>query len=410
MVRKTTAPTLEFHPIASIFPLMEGTEFELLVEDVRDNGLRESIWLYEGKVLDGRNRVRACAKAGVTVPTRQFTGSLPEALAFVWSENVTRRHLDSGQIAGAEAKREKLHTAYAAQVQRMKDEATAKQRRGTDSTGKAGGRGKKKNLGGLVSEGLGDWPCHHCGGSHPVGGPNPCHDPELRRTLTARARAVGTNRRYLEAAKRFLEEAPDRLEEVMSGKKKMSQVIREVNHEARRAKIAALPKGRFRVIYADPPWSYGSGGAGIDQYGPAQRHYPAMTIAELCAMDVRNIAHDDAVLFLWVTSPMLAECWPVIKAWGFIYKASFVWDKVKHNYGHYNSVRHEFLLVCTRGTCTPDTKKLYDSVLTEERSEAHSEKPECIRTMIDTLYTTGSRLELFARKAAKGWKAYGTDV
>jgi hypothetical protein len=65
----------------------------------------------------------------------------------------------------------------------------------------------------------------------------------------------------------------------------------------------------------------------------------------------------------------------VIEAWGFTYKTSFVWDKVRHNYGHYNSVRHELLLVCTRGSCTPDEPTpMPDSVVVEERSDVHSER------------------------------------
>ena len=55
-----------------------------------------------------------------------------------------------------------------------------------------------------------------------------------------------------------------------------------------------------------------------------------MSIDELCAMgpDIKAACDDDAVLFMWVTSPLLEECFPVIKAWGFKYKTSFVWDKV----------------------------------------------------------------------------------
>ena len=59
--------------------------------------------------------------------------------------------------------------------------------------------------------------------------------------------------------------------------------------------------------------------------------------------------HPDAVLFLWTTSAMLEDAFAVIEDWGFNYKTSFIWDKVKHNMGHYNSVRHELLLVAGRG-------------------------------------------------------------
>ncbi len=56
---------------------------------------------------------------------------------------------------------------------------------------------------------------------------------------------------------------------------------------------------------------------------------------------VKELADTDSVLFLWVTSPPLIRCAAIIEAWGFEYKASFVWNKVRHTMGHYNSVRHE---------------------------------------------------------------------
>jgi N6-adenosine-specific RNA methylase IME4 len=96
-------------------------------------------------------------------------------------------------------------------------------------------------------------------------------------------------------------------------------------------------------------------------------------------------------------------------AWGFKYKAQFVWDKVKHNMGHYNSVRHEMLLVCTKGSCTPQVTKLYDSVQSIERA-GHSVKPDEFRAIIDTLYPNGNRIELFARRPAEGWQTWGNEA
>jgi N6-adenosine-specific RNA methylase IME4 len=170
-----------------------------------------------------------------------------------------------------------------------------------------------------------------------------------------------------------------------------------------------LPDDQYRVWYADPPWKYGN--KGLDDYGHAERHYPTMSIDELCAMgtDVKDRCAPDAVLFLWVTSPLLAECFAVIEAWGFKYKTSFVWDKIKHNFGHYNSVRHEFLLICTRGSCTPDVNKLFDSVQSIEKTSKHSEKPEQFREIIDTLYPHGKRIELFARTQVERWDSWGNE-
>ena len=160
---------------------------------------------------------------------------------------------------------------------------------------------------------------------------------------------------------------------------------------------------KYRVIYADPPWSYNDK-QNIEVLGGAVKHYTTMPLEEICDLPVP--AEDDAVLFIWVTSPLLEDVFRVIRAWGFRYKSSFVWDKVAHNMGHYNSVRHEFLLICTKGSCTPDVPKLFDSVVSIERTE-HSRKPKEFRDMIDTLYPRGNRLEMFAREAPDGWDVWG---
>ena len=169
-----------------------------------------------------------------------------------------------------------------------------------------------------------------------------------------------------------------------------------------------LPIDKFRVIYADPPWSYGD--KLTEDYGAADHHYPSMSLGELMRLEVGGISQENAVLFLWVTSPMLPDAFPLIRSWGFEYKASFVWDKIRHNYGHYNSVRHELLLLATRGSCLPEIKELFDSVVSIERSARHSEKPEEFRAIIDRLYPSGRRIELFARNKADGWESYGDEL
>lgn len=182
--------------------------------------------------------------------------------------------------------------------------------------------------------------------------------------------------------------------------------LREAIREMERPDSPELPTGKYRVLYCDPPWKYGD--ELIEGYGAAEHHYPTMTISELCDLPIHDLSDENSVLFLWVTSPMLDESFHVIESWGFEYKTSFVWDKIKHNYGHYNSVRHEFLLICTRGSCLPDIKKLHDSVISLER-EKHSEKPEYFRELIDELYTKGKRIELFARETVPNWDSWGNE-
>lgn len=93
---------LPFHQLASIFPLMRGAEYEALVGDIRENGLLEPIVLYDGQVLDGRNRQRACLDAGVPLRTITYDGDDP--LSFVLSQNLERRQLNESQRAMAAAR------------------------------------------------------------------------------------------------------------------------------------------------------------------------------------------------------------------------------------------------------------------------------------------------------------------
>src|SRR4030066_351291 len=146
----------------------------------------------------------------------------------------------------------------------------------------------------------------------------------------------------------------------------------------------SLSSDKFRVVYADPPWQYGD--KLVDGYGAAEHHYGTMSLEEICNLKIRT--EDNAVLFLWVTSPLLEDAFKVINAWGFKYKSSFVWDKMTHNFAHYNSLRHEFLLVATKGSCLPDRRKLYPSVVSIHRGK-HSEKPPKFRKMIEDLYPIG---------------------
>lgn len=169
-------------------------------------------------------------------------------------------------------------------------------------------------------------------------------------------------------------------------------------------------KNKFRIIYADPAWRYNDK-QDTPQLGGAAKHYDTMSVSEICSLPVNEISEKDSVLFLWVTSPLLEDAFTVIKSWGFKYKTSFVWDKVKHNMGHYNSVRHEMLLIATKGSCTPDNKTLYDSVQSIERNENHSEKPIEFLNIIDNLYNYGNKLEMFCRNIKKDkWYGWGNEI
>lgn len=368
---------LQFHDVANIFPYMTDEEFAALKTDIAENGQREPIWLHDGKIIDGRNRYRACVELGIKPKFRLWDeqGSLVQ---FVLSLNLHRRHLTSSQRAALATEIEPLIAAELEELRRKKISETRV----------------------LVHEQMGEL-------LRPSNG-----DERGPKASEIAAQNLNTNGKYVSDAKTIKKEAPDLFAQVKAGEKSIPEAKRELTA---RKKVAPppLPSEKYRVIYADPPWHYGNSGVitESDNYGRAARHYPSMTIPELCTLgsQVREMTEENAVLFMWVTSPLLEESFEVINAWGFKYKTSFVWDKIKHNFGHYNSVRHELLLVCTKGSCTPDVKTLHDSVVSLERSDKHSEKPEQFRQMIDGLYTWGKRIELFSRNSADGWETWGNE-
>ena len=85
-------PTMDFDPLVYIFPEMDADQFAGLVENIRQVGLREAIWTYKGKIIDGRHRYRACLEAGVEPKFREWDG-VGDLTTFVVSANLHRRHL-----------------------------------------------------------------------------------------------------------------------------------------------------------------------------------------------------------------------------------------------------------------------------------------------------------------------------
>ena len=191
----------------------------------------------------------------------------------------------------------------------------------------------------------------------------------------------------------------------------------EIRASKRRRVLAGQAKleGMFRIIYADPPWAYGSSGATKDgSLGKAERHYECMTMEQIAGLPVGAHAMPNSALFLWVTAPMLFENpgpRDIIEAWGFDYKAHFVWDKVLGMPGSYNHVTHELLLVATRGSCLPDIPLPQPkSVITIRRSSEHSAKPREFRQLIEKHWPAGPYLELFGRERVEGWTVFGDDA
>ena len=354
----------------SLIPPLTTEEYAGLETSIIQEGCRDALITWQGIIVDGHNRYEICQKHGLSFNTMGMAfENREQAKEWIILNQFGRRNLNAYDRSLLALRLKELFAEKA--------------------------KVNLKVYGGNQHE------------------PAPCQKSDNIQIDTKKelAKIAGVSHDTIHKVEVIERTAPEEIKQkIKNGNLTINKAYTNIKREEVKAekKQAEPPKGKYRVIYADPPWSYGD--KREQRTGGAEYHYPSMTINELCEMPIKELAEDNAVLFLWVTSPLLEECFDVIRAWGFKYKTSFVWDKIGHNMGHYNSVRHEFLLVCTRGSCLPDNAKLFDSVMTIEKTRTHSEKPEEFRQIIDTLYTHGNKIELFARRPVPGWVVWGNEA
>jgi len=131
-------PRYRHHEYAGLFPLLQGEDLQALAGDIKANGLLIPIVIHDGKILDGRNRYRACKKAGVDPRFETFEGTASEALDLVVSLNLARRHLITSQRAAIALELLPLEQKLA--HERMKEGGKGRQRiaspgKATDAAG-----------------------------------------------------------------------------------------------------------------------------------------------------------------------------------------------------------------------------------------------------------------------------------
>lgn len=166
-----------------------------------------------------------------------------------------------------------------------------------------------------------------------------------------------------------------------------------------------MPDGPFDVIYADPPWEYWHP---ISESRKIENHYETMDLEEIKQLDIP--AADDCVLYLWATSPKVAEAVDVVRSWGFTYRTSAVWDKQSIGPGYWFRSQHELLMVAAKGSPeTPDVEARRSSIFSSRRGD-HSEKPKEVRRHIEKAHPDDRRLEMFSRSGAVGWELWGDEA
>jgi N6-adenosine-specific RNA methylase IME4 len=134
-----------------------------------------------------------------------------------------------------------------------------------------------------------------------------------------------------------------------------------------------------------------------------------MSLEEICSLNIQSITADKAILFLWVPNPKLVEALQVIESWGFTYLTNMVWVKDKIGMGYYSRQKHELLLIAKKGNYqTPEESTRPESVIFAPRT-VHSKKPEIVYELIEKMYPSAKKIELFARAKREGWNVWGAE-
>lgn len=196
-------------------------------------------------------------------------------------------------------------------------------------------------------------------------------------------------------------------------------------------KFEDLPRKHYGAILADPPWRFKPYAApSPDAAGrrDTERHYQTMSIDEIKAMPVRQIAAPNCYLMLWCSWPFLPQGLEVMKAWGFTYSSNFkVWVKTKRSFsptraflsvddaksdlhwgsGYTTRKNSEFILLGRRGAPKRQTKSEHEVMISPVRE--HSRKPDETIHAVER-YAVGPYLEFFSRTERPGWDAFGDEV
>jgi N6-adenosine-specific RNA methylase IME4 len=390
---------LLFHPLANLFPLMEGAGLDELTTDIRSNGQREEIVTLNGTILDGRNRYRACLAVGISPQFREFgrlSGDGDNPLAFIISKNLSRRHLNESQRAMVAARLTTMRQGERTDLQpsatlpkvsqsqaaelvsvsaRLLRSAKAVQDSGAPALVRAIDQGRLSVSQGAVAARF---------------------DPQQQEEIAAAAEAGRQN-----VARAIIKRSARDARESALG---AAQVAGNLN----------LPAERYGVIVADPEWRFEpwSRSTGMDR--AADNHYPTSAVEAIIARDVTSIAADDCVLFLWATAPMLPQALGVMAAWRFDYKTHVIWHKLRSGSacgtGYWATGEHELLLIGTRGQIPAPATAMCGSVIVAPW-ERHSAKPEVFLELIERQFPTVPKIELNRRGAARvGWAAWGNEV
>ncbi len=192
------------------------------------------------------------------------------------------------------------------------------------------------------------------------------------------------------------------------------------NFDSTASSLLAFANGKkYNTIYADPPWQFQNRTGKVAPEHKRLTRYETMTLAEIKALPVPEIADSKAHLYLWIPNALLPEGLAVMDAWGFEYKGNIVWEKVRKDglpdgrgVGFYFRNVTELLLFGIKKGSMPNRTlspaRSQVNLLRAQKRE-HSRKPDEFIPVIEAC-SQPNRIELFARGDREGWDMWGNQA
>ena len=420
---------LKFHPLANLFPMLSDKELEDLGQDIKANGQVETVKLHRGMVLDGRNRYTACAKFNIGVRAEIFQGTDREALNWVISKNLKRRHLTESQRAMVAAKLGQLklgtnqHTREAAQIcapdllqevapppapeapalsQPERAEQLAVSRRLVQHADEVAAKGSVELIDAVDTKGL----------SVSIAAEIAERPQEEQKAILDALPRDDAGKLTPEAKKEVRRIAKEvRAEDQVEKKRKRDEKEQKLG-----AKIRALPDIKAGLILSDFEWHFKvrNEDTGMDRH--ASNHYvtakESHTPEEIVERqrERMGVAADDCIHLMWCPASFNAIALKVMELQGFKYVSQFVWIKPGIGTGFWVRDKHELLLIGVKGNIPcPAMGDQFDSAIPADKGE-HSEKPDFQYEIAEHYFPSLPKIELNARRSRSGWISWGNEA
>ena len=365
-----------------LIPPLTTEEFKQLEENCIKEGIREAILTWNGFIIDGHNRYEIANKWNLDFQTKsKHFKDEEEVKEWMILNQFGRRNLSNYQRSVLALQLEEVFKEKAKEKQKLSE-----------------GKGIQK------SEDL--------------------KKPEVV-TIKEVAKVANVSHDTIAKVKVIEAKAPEEIKEKLAtGEVSINQVYQEIKKEEKKierdkkieevkAKIEEdnliLENKKYHVIAIDPPWAYEEkGGFSSSDYDAESNRgavdYPTMTVEQIKKIELPEA--EDCVLFLWTTHAFLRDSFEILEQWGYKYKATLVWDKVKMGIGRTVRMQVEFCLIGVKGNPIINGSSERD-IITEARRE-HSRKPEAFYEMVERM-CIGNKLDYFSRQSRVNWEHYGAE-